>query len=65
MPTNLPPQYFEIEKKLKTESSTKEKNIDFFHKLKFARIWGKNKFSGQKVNRNYILQDEDLIELHI
>ena len=38
---------------------------DFFHKLKFARIWGKNKFQGQKVNRNYILQDEDLIELHI
>jgi len=38
---------------------------DFFHKLKFARIWGKNKFKGQKVNRNYILQDEDIIELHI
>lgn len=37
---------------------------DFVEKLKFARIWGKNKYQGQKVNRNYILEDEDIIELH-
>jgi ribosome-interacting GTPase 1 len=38
---------------------------DFAHKLKFARIWSKNKYDGQRVNRNYILVDEDVIELHI
>lgn len=38
---------------------------DFAQKLKYARIWGKDKYKGQKVNREYILQDEDIIELHI
>jgi len=38
---------------------------DFAQKLKFARIWGKEKYEGQKVNRDYILQDGDIIELHI
>jgi len=38
---------------------------DFAENLKFARIWGKGKYQGQKVNREYVLQDEDVIELHI
>lgn len=38
---------------------------DFSQKLKFARIWGQGKYQGQKVNRDYVLQDEDIIELHI
>jgi small GTP-binding protein len=38
---------------------------DFYQKLRFARIWGKEKYQGQKVNRDYVLQDEDIIELHI
>lgn len=38
---------------------------DFAQKLKYARIWSKNKYQGQKVNRDYILEDEDIIELHI
>ncbi len=38
---------------------------DFSQNLKYARIWGKNKYQGQKVNRNYVLEDEDIIELHI
>jgi len=38
---------------------------DFTQKLRYARIWGKNKYQGQKVNREYILEDEDVIELHI
>jgi small GTP-binding protein len=38
---------------------------DFAHKMKFARIWGGGKYQGQKVNRDYLLQDEDIIELHI
>jgi hypothetical protein len=38
---------------------------DFAQKLKFARIWGEGKYQGQKVNHDYVLQDEDIIELHI
>lgn len=38
---------------------------DFAKNLKFARIWGRGKYQGQKVNKDYILQDEDIIELHI
>ena len=38
---------------------------DFAAKLRFARIWGGERYQGQKVNRDYILQDEDIIELHI
>jgi hypothetical protein len=37
---------------------------DFVQKLKFARIWGKEKYDGQMVQRDYILQDGDIIELH-
>ncbi len=38
---------------------------DFASKLKYARIWGGEKYQGQKVNRDYILKDGDIIELHI
>jgi ribosome-interacting GTPase 1 len=38
---------------------------DFSQKLKYARIWSKNIPQGQMVNRDYILEDEDIIELHI
>ncbi len=38
---------------------------DFSQKLKYARIWSKTKYQGQKVNRDHILEDEDIIELHI
>ncbi|MGD0625536.1 MAG: GTPase [Thermodesulfobacteriota bacterium] len=37
---------------------------DFVQKLKFARIWGKEKYDGQMVQRDYLLQDGDIIELH-
>ena len=38
---------------------------DFVQKLKFARIWGKEKYDGQMVPRDYVLKDGDVIELHI
>jgi len=40
---------------------------DFLNKFKFARIWGQSvKFSGQKiVKTTHILEDKDVIELHI
>lgn len=38
---------------------------DFVEKLKFARIWGKNVYDGQMVQRDYVLQDGDVVEIHI
>jgi hypothetical protein len=33
-------------------------------RLKFARIWGTGKFDGQMVQRDYLVEDNDVIELH-
>jgi ribosome-interacting GTPase 1 len=38
---------------------------DFAAQLKFARVWGEGKFDGQRVNKDYVLSDGDVIELHI
>ena len=38
---------------------------DFASDLKFARVWGKDVFDGQRINKDYILQDKDVIELHL
>jgi len=43
----------------------KEIHKDFVNKLRYARIWGSGKFDGQRVQRDYILQDGDIIELHM
>lgn len=37
---------------------------DFLSQLKYARVWGHGKFEGQMVNRDYVMQDEDIVELH-
>jgi len=38
---------------------------DFAQKLKFARIWGKDKHDGQRVHLDFPLSDGDILELHI
>ncbi len=38
---------------------------DFVSKLKFAKIWGKSVFDGQMVQKDHILIDEDVVELHL
>ena len=38
---------------------------DFVDKLKVARIWGKTVFDGQMVHRDHMLEDGDVVELHI
>jgi ribosome-interacting GTPase 1 len=37
---------------------------DFLAQLKYARVWGHGKFEGQMVNRDYVLADKDVVELH-
>lgn len=38
---------------------------DFAAKLKYARIWGSGKHDGIMAKRNHILEDGDIIELHM
>jgi len=38
---------------------------DFSEQLKYARVWGGARHDGQTVPRDYILQDKDIIELHM
>ena len=38
---------------------------DFVSKLKFAKIWGTAVFDGQMVQRDYFLQDGDVVEIHM
>lgn len=38
---------------------------DFAAALKFAKIWGGDTYDGQRVTRDYLVQDGDIIELHL
>lgn len=38
---------------------------DFVDQLKFAKVWGKTVFDGQMVQKDHILQDGDIVEMHI
>jgi ribosome-interacting GTPase 1 len=38
---------------------------DFAHRLKYARIWGARTFDGQMVQREHVLEDSDILELHV
>ena len=37
---------------------------DLGSKFKFARVWGKETFEGQRVQRDYHLQEGDVVEIH-
>ncbi|MGQ9677707.1 MAG: GTPase [bacterium] len=38
---------------------------DFARKLSYARLWNSKEFSGQRVEREHILTDKDIVEFHI
>jgi ribosome-interacting GTPase 1 len=38
---------------------------DFYEKLKSARVWGSSAFEGQMVQRDYELEDGDIVELKV
>lgn len=37
---------------------------DMAKTLKFARLWGSDKYDGQRVERNHVMEDGDIIEIH-
>ena len=47
------------------EDAAIELHKDFAHKLKYAKVWGHGKYDGQRVQRDFVLADGDIIELHI
>jgi ribosome-interacting GTPase 1 len=38
---------------------------EFADKLKFARVWGSGKFDGQVVERDHVVEDGDILEVHV
>ncbi len=38
---------------------------DFVKQLKFAKVWEKSVFDGRMVQKDHILQDGDIVEMHI
>ncbi|MBD3309583.1 TGS domain-containing protein, partial [candidate division KSB3 bacterium] len=38
---------------------------DFLEHLKTARVWGQDVYDGQMVQRDHILHDRDIVELHL
>ena len=47
------------------EQAAEAVHKDFRAKLKYARLWGSGKHDGLNVKRDHILQDGDVIELHL
>ena len=55
-----------LKKGSKAEDLAKQIHKDFIKKFKFARIFGKSvKFDGCKVGMEHVLQDDDVVEIHI
>ena len=40
-------------------------HADFAEGLKSAKVWGSAAFDGQTVKRDHVLQDKDVVELHM
>lgn len=38
---------------------------DFKRNLKYARLWNETGYSGQRVEKNHVLGDEDILEFHV
>ncbi len=38
---------------------------DFAESMRFSRLWGSGEFDGQHVQRDHVLEDGDVIELHL
>ncbi|MBW1742225.1 MAG: TGS domain-containing protein [Deltaproteobacteria bacterium] len=38
---------------------------EFVDKFRFAKVWGEEVYDGQMIQRDYVLQDGDVVELHL
>lgn len=42
-----------------------EVHREFPERLRYARVWGSAEFPGQPVSKDFVLQDGDIVELHV
>jgi small GTP-binding protein len=56
---------FVIPKQSTLEELAAKIHKEIAQKFKFARIWGKAVHDGQMVQRDYVMQDGDIVEIHI
>jgi len=56
---------FVIKKGSTLEEFAGKVHHDFQQKLKTARVWGSTVFDGQLVGKDHILNDKDIVELHL
>lgn len=54
-----------LEKGSTLEDAAEDVHKDFRARLKYARLWGSGKHDGIMVKRDHILEDGDIIELHV
>ena len=47
------------------QNAAQEVHKDFAAGLKYARLWGSGKYDGTRIRREHILQDGDIVELHL
>lgn len=67
-PPGKPPDYerpFVLKKGSTVADLARKVHRDFYENLKSARVWGSSVFEGQPVQKDYVLQDEDVVELRI
>jgi hypothetical protein len=46
------------------EEAAESVHKDFRIRLKYAQVWGSGKYDGQRVKRERVLEDGDVVELH-
>jgi ribosome-interacting GTPase 1 len=56
---------FVLPKDCRLEELAEKVHKDFKENLKYARVWGKAVYDGQMVQRDYVLHDGDVVEMHI
>jgi len=58
-------QPFVLPKENTLEDLATKIHKDFAEKLKFAKVWGQAVYDGQMVQRDYVLRDGDVVEIHL
>lgn len=54
-----------LKKRSTVQEAAESIHKDFKDKLKYTMVWGSGKYDGQKVRKEHILRDGDIVEFHI
>jgi ribosome-interacting GTPase 1 len=56
---------FVLKKGATVEDLASKIHKEFVEKFRFAKVWGKEVYDGQMIQRDYMLKDGDVVELHV